>query len=52
MEDVLEILPRHLSNGCRIYLESAQSLEIPQDFKSLRIAKAGRVHFALWEFQR
>lgn len=52
MEDVLEILPRHLSNGCRIYLESAQCIEVPQDFKSLRIAKAGRVHFALWEFQR
>jgi 16S rRNA (guanine966-N2)-methyltransferase len=52
LQDVLAILPRHLSNGCRIYIESAQSIEIPQDFKSLRGAKAGRVHFALWEFQR
>jgi 16S rRNA G966 N2-methylase RsmD len=52
IQDVLAILPRHLSNGCRIYIESAQSIEIPQDFKSLRGAKAGRVHFALWEFQR
>ncbi|MBA4740433.1 MAG: 16S rRNA (guanine(966)-N(2))-methyltransferase RsmD [Burkholderiales bacterium] len=52
MEAVLAVLPRHLSNGCRIYVESAQSIEVPQDFKPLRIAKAGRVHFALWEFQR
>ena len=52
IEDVLAVLTKHLSNGCRIYLESADDIEIPQDFKSLRVAKAGRVHFALWEFQR
>lgn len=52
IEDVLAVLAKRISNGCRIYLESADSIEIPQDYKSLRVAKAGRVHFALWEFQR
>ncbi len=50
IDDVLSVLPNHLTNGCKIYLETARPIVNPLGFDVIKRAKAGRVHFALWEY--
>ena len=50
IDDVLSVLPNHLTNGCKIYLETARPIVNPLGFDVIKRSKAGRVHFALWEY--
>ena len=51
IEDVFSVLPNHLANGCKIYIETALPIMNPIGFNVIKGAKAGRVHFALWEYR-
>lgn len=47
---VLRDLPTHLSNGCKIYIETGSFVEVYPGFKEIKRSKAGRVYFTLWEY--
>ncbi|MBT4386641.1 MAG: 16S rRNA (guanine(966)-N(2))-methyltransferase RsmD [Betaproteobacteria bacterium] len=50
IENVFSVLSSHVAIGCKIYVESPNKIESPQGFREIKTAKAGRVHFGLWEY--
>jgi 16S rRNA (guanine966-N2)-methyltransferase len=46
----LERLPRHLNPGARVYAESANRLDLPAPWRTLREDRAGAVRFGLYEW--
>jgi len=47
---VLDRLPAHLNEGARVYVESAQPLELDRPWHVLRRDRAGAVHYSLYEY--
>jgi 16S rRNA (guanine966-N2)-methyltransferase len=45
----LAALPRHLAEGARVYVESAQPVEAADSWRTLREDRAGAVRYALLE---